>query len=209
MAIIVPTITAENPHVFREQIERVQDFAIRIHIDLMDGVFTPNKSVLPEQVWWPESIEADIHVMFQKPMEIIDRLILLKPRMVIIHAEADVDHRLFAEKLNESGILCGVAVLADTPVSTTSSYLSMMQQILIFSGNLGHQGGSAVDLTLLDKVAQAKSISSQLEIAWDGGVSDQNVRPLLGNGVTVFNVGGFIHSSRDPKKTYQQLRGLA
>ena len=163
MAIIVPTITAENPHVYREQIERVQGFATRIHIDLMDGIFTPNKSVLPSQVWWPDALEADIHVK------------------------------------------CGIALLANTPVSQVVDVLPFVQQLLIFSGNLGHQGGSTADVSLLTKVKQAKKMNPSIELAWDGGVNEDNVEEIANGGIGVINAGGYIHGAKDPEAAYAQL----
>jgi ribulose-phosphate 3-epimerase len=205
MAIIVPTITAENPHTYREQIERVQGFAERLHIDLMDGEFTPNKSVSLDQVWWPENTVADIHLMFENPEAELSRLIALKPNLVVIHAQTNCDIADFARKLNHVGISCGVALFPETDVSVISTYHSEIQQILIFSGNLGHQGGSVANLTLLDKVAQIKAINSKLEVAWDGGVNDSNVTSLAQKGVEVINVGGYIHTAYDASKAYYSL----
>ncbi len=54
MAVICPTVTAYDPHEYREQMERVEPFAKRIHIDLMDGHFAPTKSPGLKHVWWPD-----------------------------------------------------------------------------------------------------------------------------------------------------------
>lgn len=208
MAIIVPTITAENPHVYRDQIERVQGFAKRIHIDLMDGVFTPNISVTLEQLWWPEDTAADIHLMFAKPESQLEALIALKPNLVVIHAESDCDVANFAKKLSEAGILCGIALLPETQVSVITPYIQHLSHVLVFSGNLGHQGGSVADLDLLSKVSEIRSLSSDLEIAWDGGVNDTNAPALAEAGVQVLNTGGYIHFAYDAQKAYSALKNV-
>lgn len=208
MAIIAPTITAGDPHEYREQIERVQHFAKHLHIDLMDGVFTSNKSIATENVWWPEAIIVDIHLMFQEPQTQLEALIKLKPRMVIIHAESDCDITEFALKLNESDIKCGIAVFPDTSIESISNYLSTIQQVLIFSGNLGHQGGSKANLGLLKKVAQIQECSPFLEVAWDGGVTKENITTIALNGVDIINVGGYIHGAPDAALAYSSLDAL-
>src|ERR1017187_3160497 len=114
MAIICPTVTAYNPHEYRSQIERVQSFAKRLHIDLMDGEFAPTKSPGLDRVWWPAEIVADIHLMYQRPMDCLEQLVKLKPRLVIIHSEADVQHMDFAARLHAADILAGLAILHDT-----------------------------------------------------------------------------------------------
>src|ERR1700753_2375748 len=62
---ICPTITAFGTHDYRAQMEMLEPFAERIHIDLMDGVFAPHISPGLDQIWWPDSITADLHLMYQ------------------------------------------------------------------------------------------------------------------------------------------------
>lgn len=204
MAVICPTITAYEPHEYREQIENVQSFAKRIHIDLMDGEFAPTKSPELERVWWPHNITADIHLMYQRPMESMDILIKLKPHMVIIHNEADVHHMHFAAELHKHGIKAGLALLKDTPVEWAEQIMHSFDHLLIFSGHLGYHGGKA-DLTLLDKVKKAKAHHPEVEVSWDGGISDENARALVDGGVDVLNVGGFIQKSEKPVDAYATL----
>ena len=98
--IICPTVTAYDNHDYREQMEKLQSFAKRIHIDLMDGEFAPTKSPDLEHVWWPENVIADIHLMYKRPAEQLSWLIKLKPSLVVIHAEAECDfpHPLLLKK---------------------------------------------------------------------------------------------------------------
>lgn len=208
MPMIVPTITAENPHVYREQIERVQAFAKRLHIDLMDGVFTPNKSVAPEAAWWPEGTTADIHLMFQQPAAAVAQLVKLKPNLIIIPAESNFNFGEITELLQASGTKLGIALLPETNVESVEGILQNVQQLLIFSGNLGHQGGSVAKLDLLDKVAQAQRINPELEIAWDGGVNEANAAALAAGGINVLNVGGALHTAPDAGLAYQALTAL-
>ena len=91
MAQVAPTITAENPHVYREQIERVESFAGRIHVDLMDGVFTPNKSLPPDQLWFPDRLLSDVHVMYNRPKDILSVLVNKQPNLIILAAEMEDD----------------------------------------------------------------------------------------------------------------------
>lgn len=208
MAVIVPTVTAENAHIYREQIECLESFAKRIHIDLMDGVFTPNKSIPVEAVWWPEGITADVHLMFQNPEDQLAQLIKLKPHLVTVHAESNVNIRRFAEALNKAGIECGLALFPETTVESVKEAIMHLQQLLIFSGNLGYQGGSFANLDLLEKVAKAKALNPELEIAWDGGIDETNTPALAAAGVEVLNVGGYIHTAPHAGLAYNTLTAL-
>jgi ribulose-phosphate 3-epimerase len=77
--------------------------------------------------------------------------------------------------------------------------------VLVFSGNLGHHGGEA-DLGLLEKVRQIKVHHPEVEIGWDGGINDQNVKQLVEAGVEVLNVGGYIQKADYPERAYATLK---
>lgn len=205
MAIITPTITAENPHIYREQAQRIESFAQRVHIDLMDGVFAPSTSVRVDQVWLPENMISDIHVMFQNPGEALAQLISLKPNLIILPAEADFDAADAVDQVKSAGIKFGLALLPETPVSSLNHVIHDLDHVLIFSGNLGYQGGSVANLDLLEKAAQTKALNPELEIGWDGGVNDGNVRRLADAGIDVINVGGYIQKTPDAGLAYKSL----
>lgn len=203
-AVICPTVTAYEPHAYREQMERVTKFAERIHIDLMDGEFAPTLSPDLLQIWWPHNIVADIHLMYQRPMDHLQQLIKLRPHMVVIHNEVDVHHMHFAAELHKHDIKTGLAVLEDTPIEWAAQIMHSFDQVLIFSGNLGHHGGEA-DLGLLEKVKFIQKHHPEAEIAWDGGINDQNAKHLTEAGVDVLNVGGYIQKSETPQEAYDKL----
>ena len=208
MVTICPTITAQDNHDYRSQMDIVKPFASRIHIDLMDGQLAPTRSPELNQTWWENGMTADVHLMYKFPEQYLDTLIMLKPSLVIFHYEAQVDHLSFAGKLKHSGIRAGLALLQETSVSSVKDLLPEFDHVLIFSGNLGFQGGQA-NMLLLDKVRQIKELRLNIEIAWDGGINEDNTPALVESGVDVLNVGSFIHSSTDPSAAYAKLEALA
>lgn len=207
MSLICPTVTAIDPHSYREQLERVMPFADRLHLDFMDGVFVETRSLGLEQVWWPQNKQIDLHLMYKNPIDSIKEIVRLKPSMVIIHAEADLEiHDPWLE-LREMGIKLGMAWLAETPISQRSEWLNSLDYVLIFSGKLGYFGGKT-DLKLLDKINEVKSINPLIEIGWDGGINEHNIKQLVGGGVDVLNVGGFIQRADNPKEAFAKLQEI-
>ncbi|HET8991474.1 MAG TPA: hypothetical protein VFN31_00380 [Candidatus Saccharimonadales bacterium] len=208
MHYICPTVTAFNEYDYKAQINLLKEFAARVHIDLMDGEFTPSKSPDLKDVWWPKGMTADIHLMYKQPEKQLSSLIKLKPNLVIFHYEAEVDHAKFAQSLKAKGIKAGLALLQATKPDQVLDMISSFDQILIFSGHLGYHGGVA-DLSLIDKVRQLRQASPDIEIAWDGGINDKNIADLTSAGVDILNVGDFIHSSTEPASAYAKLEALA
>jgi ribulose-phosphate 3-epimerase len=184
--------------------DRLAAFAERIQIDLTDGNFASPKTINPIQVWWPQDITADIHLMFSHPHEHLETLISLRPSLVIIHAEAEGDLAAFVDHLKKFNIKTGVALLPETTVDSCKDVISKADHVLIFSGDLGHVGGKA-DLSLLEKVAEIRAIHKDIEIGWDGGASEANVKALAEGGIDVINAGGAIQRSADPEKAYATL----
>ncbi len=204
MALICPTITASSEDDYATQIANVQSFAKRLHIDFMDGKFVETKSIPLDKVWWPKNILTDLHIMGQRPQEYLKTLIELKPSLVVFHYEAEVDHLNFASQLKAEGIKAGVAILQDTPTDLLSPLISFFDQVLVFSGHLGYQGGQA-DLSMLEKVKQLKQQYPNMQIAWDGGVNDMNIKKIQAAGASILNVGGYIQHSSNPKDAYDKL----
>jgi ribulose-phosphate 3-epimerase len=204
---ICPTVTAPEPHTFREQMERIAGFAVRVHIDLSDGSLAPNKLLDLDKVWWPGGIRADLHVMLADPFAHVELYRALGPQLVIVHAEAKGDYAAFAEVMHHHGIETGIALLPDTDVEAIVPGLELIDHVMIFSGKLGYFGGDA-DLQLLDKVKRLKQLKPMLEIGWDGGINDRNARQLVDGGVDVLNVGGFIQHSPNAAAAYDTLEHI-
>jgi ribulose-phosphate 3-epimerase len=205
-AQVCPTITATDLHEFERQLRAVH-FAPRIHVDLMDGHFAPSQSPRLEEIWLPYHQTVDIHLMYQRPMDVLKRLIQLRPHMVVIHNEVEVHHMHFAAELHKHDIKAGLAILQDTPIEWAEQIMHSFDQVLIFSGHLGYHGGEA-DLTQLNKVRYVREHHPEAEVAWDGGINDENLRQIVDAGVDVLNVGAFIQGAEQPEGRYSALTKL-
>ena len=208
MTTICPTITAENPHQYRAQAEVLERFASRWHIDVADGLLAPRKLIELDNLWWPGNVQVDLHLMYKNPSEHLELFIVQHPRLVIVHAEAAGDFTTWSNTLHRHGIEVGVALLPGTSVDVIAAAINTIDHVLIFSGNLGYQGGSQADLNLLTKVQQLRDLKPTLEIGWDGGVTDSNAAAIAASGVDVLNVGGYIHSAHNPDAAYATLEAL-
>lgn len=204
MVSICPTVTALNPHTYREQVERITPFAKRIHIDFADGKLAPTKMVAPNQAWFPELVSVDVHLMLQNPGEAIETLAALKPNLIIVHAEAEGNILRFLREIKSIGARAGLALLPNSQPEEFAFEIEEADHVMIFGGNLGHHGGVA-DLSMLDKIPRIKQINHHVELGWDGGANDENAQQMAHKGIEVINVGGFIHKASDPSVAYAIL----
>lgn len=204
MSQICPSVTATDAREYRQQMASVAPFAERVHIDLSDGVFTPVRLINPIHAYWPETILADLHLMVQKPLDHLETVMSLGPNMVIIHAESEGDLMGMLRQLHAVNIKTGVALLQQTTPASAHDLIAEADHALIFSGDLGHFGGTA-NLDLLSKVRQIKAINPNIEIGWDGGVSADNIASLVLGSIDVLDVGGAIQKASSPKEAYATL----
>ena len=204
MAVIVPTIMVETVDQFLEASQRVAPFAQRVHIDISDGEFAPTFLLAEDQLYWPAEWEVDIHAMVARPSEHLPKLISMKPSMIIIHAEVSESLVGLLNQIKEAGIKAGLALLRSTVPATISDAIQLADHVMIFSGDLGKNGGTA-SMMQLEKVRLVKGINPNAEIGWDGGVNPENAYTLTQGGVDVLNTGGAITNAANPAETYQTL----
>ena len=204
MSEVVPTILSETPDDYKATVERLHPFAKRVHIDLTDGDFAPTFTVGVNNLWWPQEWQVDIHAMVRSPSQYVDALIQMKPSLVIFHAEAGEDILPSIQKLKAAGIKAGVALLRPTVPATVQPYIEAANHVLVFSGNLGHYGGTA-SLMQLEKVRLIRNIQPSVEIGWDGGAKLDNAFSLSQGGVDVINCGSAISGAPDPAAAYKQM----
>lgn len=204
MSVVSPALLAESADEYKAQVERLFPFAERVHIDLTDGEFAPSFTVSPAQIWWPDKWVADIHAMVARPSEYLETLISLKPHLIVLHAEASEDILPLLKRIQAADIKAGVALLRSTVPSTVSELIEAADHVMIFSGDLGHYGGTA-SLMQLEKVRLVRNIRADVEIGWDGGVNVENAFSLAQGGVDVLNVGGVLAKADDPKSAYDTL----
>jgi ribulose-phosphate 3-epimerase len=205
MSTITPTITTNDPHVYRDQLEKIASYAEGVHIDFADGIFAPNQLLPIDKAWRSDELITHAHIMYQKPLDFIEEIIHLEADLVILHAESD-DVKQCLELLVENGTRTGIALLPETTVTDLKELEAdnLFDHVLVFGGHLGYQGGDA-DLDQLAKVKRIKEECPDLEIAWDGGVNLDNAKEIAEAGVDILNTGGTLSKSNNPKNTYDRL----
>ena len=208
MANVAPTILSYSRDDFKARIDLVKGFAQRLHIDVCDGSFVPIKTIGLAQVYTVNSIPFDLHLMMNNPESQVETIISLKPELVIAHFEAKADLAKLFFDLKAVHIKVGLAILHDTTIEEVAEVLSKIDHLLIFTGTLGKNGGTFTP-EVLSKIAEARAINPQLEIAVDGGINLDAAKQAVEAGVDVIDCGSFIHDSDSPVEAFMSIQNLA
>lgn len=201
---VVPAILAESKLEYRQQIERVNTFSRRVHIDVSDGNFAPATTLDITNIWWPKEWKADMHIMAAYPSQLLDTILKLAPSLCILHAEASEDLTPIFNTLKKEGIRTGLAILPSTYPGRVKNYIDMVDHVLIFAGQLGMQGSPA-DMMQMEKIAIVRSMKPELEIGWDGGANKSTMRALAHADLDVINVGSALSKVENPAEVYHEI----
>lgn len=204
MAVVVPAVLTDDPAVFRAQLEEYKLFSRRIQIDASDGTFASSTTVPLAGAEFPEGLNLDIHVMSARPSEHLATVLALKPSLCILHAEVDDDLAGLFNQLRAAGIRTGLALLKGTFPGKVKDLIASVDHVMIFAGDLGHQGGN-IDMLQIEKVPLIREIKPDVEIGWDGGSNLSNIRALAQAGIDVINVGSALARAADKAAMYQSL----
>jgi ribulose-phosphate 3-epimerase len=208
MPIVVPTINATTPEDYARRIDNVKSFAGRLHIDVGDGVFTDVRTIGLSQVYDIDGVPFDLHLMMVHPESQIENIVSLQPQLVIVHYEAPFEHNSFFKSLREMVIRVGLAINVETTIEQVRDIIPTIHHLLVFTGRLGHNGGE-FRADCLDKIALARAINPDLEVAVDGGLNQETVRLAIEAGADILDVGSFIHDADDPEMAYVALQAIA
>jgi ribulose-phosphate 3-epimerase len=97
-----------------------------------------------------------------------------------------------------------VAVLPETSLEAARPLLEHADHVLIFTGQLGHNGGT-FRTDQLARAAQVRQIHPDTEISVDGGVNDLNAALIALQPVDVLYVGQFLQQADDPQAAFESL----
>ncbi len=192
------------------ELSRLTDAGVKgLHLDVMDGHFVPNLTYgmpIVEGLRRHTDLPLDVHLMIRDPLAYAKPMVEAGADLLTFHIEAlrpdeapDV-----AAAVKEMGVGVGVALNPETPLSTVTSCLELVDMVLIMSVEAGF-GGQAFNATVLDKLRSLRVSHPSLLLQIDGGIDLQTIKPARDAGCDLFVVGSAIFKQDDYASA---LRGL-
>lgn len=204
---IIPGILENNWQQIEEKIEKIKTFSNTIHIDLIDGKFSPNTTFLDPNPFTKYSAELflEVHLMTENPLLYLDSFSKAGFKRFIGHVEKMPDISEFVAKGQLLGEV-GIAIDLNTNIESISVPFDDLDFILVMGVKAG-ASGQTFNAEVFKKIKTLRE-KTNIPIEVDGGVNSENIVDLKNAGVNRFVTTSFLFNSQSPKNAYQSLLAL-
>jgi len=162
-----------------------------IHLDIMDGTFTPDPSFeLKGFAKLKNNKPYDIHIMSSNLEFQVPEAIKLKPETITIQYEASKELDKYIDLVKENNIKVGIAINPKTRIGKLKKYFNKIDYVLVMSVVAG-MGGQKFIPSTIRKIKKLRKINKDILIGVDGGVNYENTK-LLVDLVDVLVVGSYV-----------------
>jgi len=232
---IIPAIMPQSYSKMEKLVIQVADVVDMIQLDLMDGIFVPEKtwpfkefkSKRPKMdfitdISWQElqtddlglplwdQVDYELDLMVQDADVYLDHWIALGPKRIIFHLESldDVERLMNEVQGIRSLIEIGLSISNDTPIDELLPHLEMIDCVQFMGiAKIGYQGQD-FDERVFDKISSLKIHAPSMPIQIDGSVNQYTLEKLHAAGVERFVAGSAVFAADDPSKSVEDLRSM-
>lgn len=185
-----------------KKIKELEKYTDQIHFDIMDGIFTENKTNIKEI---NIKKDIDIHLMVIDVKKYVDKVLKFNPKYITFHLEIDN----IIENINyikEKNIKVGLAINPETDIEKIYKYLDKIDLVLLMSVKPGKGGQKFIDITeKLNKIynyRKENNLSFIIEV--DGGINNETIKKVKKADIVV--CGSYITDSKDYQEKVKLLK---
>lgn len=208
---VIPAINVQNAEEAKKQIETAAKFSEWIHLDIVDGIFSPNTtwgspdefSLLTFNLKLTTKVE--LHLMVSNPEAVIDSWLRTgKIQRVIIHLEAMTDSVYILEKCRKYGVEPMLAINPGTDVERLLAHKDDFKFFQILAVNPGW-AGQKFEPKIIDKVRFLRKNVPDAIIEVDGGINAETAKLVKEAGADIVVSASYILDNQNPQAKYKEL----
>lgn len=207
-----------KPIELHSRIMEISEYLDYIHIDVMDGIFVPNRTNGIDMFKNAKRFETkplDVHLMVDEPIRVISNfdgaeIITFHIETVINDKTMTIDTEKFNELVREIrklGAKVGVALKPNTTESLLRMIMPKIDLVLIMTVEPGY-GGQKLIMHTINKVENVRKMGFRGFLEVDGGITEENSKLLRDAGANVIVTGTALFNSNDIWETCKIIKGM-
>lgn len=203
MPEIIPAIIAKDADELKVKLSAIDGLVSWAHIDVMDGMFTPQLSwrTPAELDDIRASVNLEVHLMVQEPEKSIDAWISSRVRRIFVHYESTTPDAIEAlvKKIQAAGKEAGVVLKLQTPLWVIDFLLEKTPLDAIHLMSIDEIGahGHPFNRKTLDRIIMLRDKYPDTPISIDGGVTLENAQKIIDAGADRLVVGSAIFKAEN------------
>ena len=207
MIEIIPAILTKDSSEFADMVKEIMPFSKKIHLDIADGVFVPNKTIggIEELKAVEGGLEITVHLMIKNPEEQISDWLKTSAVGYVFHIEATEKAGELIKIIKENKKKIGIALNPKTPIETVAPYLNQIDFAHFMAVEPGFYGSKFVD-SVLAKIVEFHKLYPNVLISIDGGVTPDTAPKLVKAGASMLISGSYIFKSADIGEAIKNLQ---
>ena len=205
--LIVPAILTDDFTTFKEQLAKINTHFSSVQIDVIDGIFLPNKTFSEREELKDINSEAyfELHLMVKDPIsEIAKWQEIDSVTNAVFHIESGVNVEECVKILKQNNWKVGIALNPETPIAKIMPYADLVDEILFMTVHPGQQGAPFLP-EVLEKIKEFKKLGLGVICAADGGINKHTIKSVVAAGADKLYIGGAITRAEDVEKAHEEL----
>ena len=210
MDTIIPAILTSDFKEFKTILSKLTASEILfpfVQIDVMDGVFVPNKSFLERKEInsIPHDFDIDLHLMVIHPLEEIkiwQEVLSVKKVTIAVESQEDIMPAIKLARALDWAV--GLSINPETPLEKVDKFIDHIDSVLFLTVTPGAQGNSFIP-TVGEKIKKFRELYPHITCIVDGGVTPENIALISSWGAEYFCIGSSLVRQPDIKLAYDKL----
>ncbi len=116
--------------------------------------------------------------MVKDPLNFLSHIHNPRLKKVLYHVETDVDHHCLINYINGRGLSAGIAIKLETKIEEFKDLVKYIDTLLFLAVDPCCYG-NPFNPEVMEKIAEARELFPEIDIAVDGGVSPDNLKSFI------------------------------